>query len=124
MPGAPGGGAGGGTVDGHGRRARHPPIFSWAGGEPAFARWLDTFYDLVEEDGLLSPVFGGDVTAEHREAVTAWWSEVMGGPVRYTADHGGYEHRLAKHRGLVITAGAGASPRRTSPIAGLGLRRR
>jgi hemoglobin len=81
-----------------------PTIFSWAGGEPAFARWLGAFYDLVEEDELLSPVFGGHVTTEHRQAVTAWWSEVMGGPARYTADHGGYEHMLAKHRGLAITA--------------------
>ena len=82
-----------------------PTIFSWAGGEPAFARWLDAFYDLVEEDDLLSPMFGGHVTAEHRQAVTSWWSEVMGGPARYTADRGGYEHMLAKHRGLAITAG-------------------
>jgi hemoglobin len=81
-----------------------PTIFSWAGGEPAFARWLHAFYDLVEEDELLSGLFGGRVTAEHREAVTAWWSEVMGGPASYTADHGGYEHMLAKHRRLSITA--------------------
>ena len=33
---------------------------------------------------------------------------VVGGhgrPARYTADRGGYEHMLAKHRGLAITAG-------------------
>ncbi len=34
----------------------------------------------------------------------AWWSEVMGGPAAYTDDHGGYEHMVAKHRGLAITA--------------------
>ena len=28
----------------------------------------------------------------------------MGGPATYTDDHGGYEHMLAKHRGLAITA--------------------
>jgi hemoglobin len=28
----------------------------------------------------------------------------MGGPAGYTADLGGYEHMLAKHRGLHITA--------------------
>lgn len=80
-----------------------PTIFDWAGGEDGFARWLDAFYDLVEEDDLLSPLFGGRVTTAHREAVTAWWSEVMGGPPAYTDDHGGYEHMVAKHRGLAIT---------------------
>lgn len=81
-----------------------PTIFDWAGGEDAFARWLDAFYDLVEQDDLLSPLFGGRVTTAHREAVTAWWSEVMGGPPAYTDDHGGYEHMVAKHRGLAISA--------------------
>ncbi|MGZ8648060.1 MAG: group II truncated hemoglobin [Solirubrobacteraceae bacterium] len=81
-----------------------PTRFDWAGGEDAFARWLDAFYDLVEQDDLLSPLFGGRVTTAHREAVTAWWSEVMGGPPAYTDDHGGYEHMVAKHRGLAISA--------------------
>ena len=81
-----------------------PTIYEWAGGGEAFARWLNTFYDLVERDGLLAPVFGGEVTTAHREQVTAWWCEVMGGPSAYTAQHGGYEHMLAKHRGLAISA--------------------
>jgi hemoglobin len=81
-----------------------PTILEWAGGPDAFRRWLDVFYDLVEQDPLLAPVFGGAVSAEHRRAVTAWWAEVMGGPPRYTEDEGGYEHMLAKHRGLAITA--------------------
>jgi len=80
-----------------------PTIFSWAGGEAAFSRWLDAFYDLVEQDELIAPLFGGRVTAAHREAVTAWWAEVMGGPPTYTNDHGGYPHMLSKHVGLAIT---------------------
>jgi hemoglobin len=81
-----------------------PTIYEWAGGEQAFGRWLNAFYDLVEEDDQLAPLFGGRVTEDHRRHVTLWWSEVMGGPARYTEDHGGYEHMLAKHRGLAITA--------------------
>jgi hemoglobin len=81
-----------------------PTIYEWAGGSEAFGRWLNAFYDLVEEDDQLAPLFGGRVTEEHRRHVTLWWSEVMGGPARYTEDHGGYEHMLAKHRGLAITA--------------------
>lgn len=80
-----------------------PTIFERAGGEEALARWLGTFYDLVEGDELLAPVFGGVVSREHREHVLDWWCEVMGGPARYTERHGGYEHMLAKHHGLAIT---------------------
>ena len=81
-----------------------PTIYEWGGGREAFARWLNRFYDLVEGDDLLAPVFGGAVTTTHREHVTDWWSEVMGGPAVYTGQHGGYEHMLAKHLDLAISA--------------------
>jgi len=84
--------------------AEVPTIYEWAGGRAAFARWFDVFYDLVEGDPLLGPVFGGRVTTEHRRNVTTWWCEVMGGPAEYSERQGGYEHMLAKHRGLAITA--------------------
>jgi len=80
-----------------------PTILAWGGGPDAFRRWLDAFYDLVERDPDLAPVFGGAVSEEHRDHVTAWWVEVMGGPAAYTRDHGGYAHMLAKHVGLAIT---------------------
>jgi hemoglobin len=78
-------------------------IFEWGGGREPFERWLNTFYDLVEGDELIAPLFGGKVTEAHRDHVTTWWCEVMGGPATYTADNGGYEHMLAKHRDLGIT---------------------
>ena len=81
-----------------------PTIYAWAGGREAFARWLDRFYDLVEQDERLAPVFGGLVTPEHRDHVTTWWAEVMGGPDDYTRHHGGYEHMLSMHRGLAVDA--------------------
>lgn len=81
-----------------------PTIYEWAGGHAAFERWFNTFYDLVEQDDLLGPMFGGRVTAEHRRNVVTWWCEVMGGPPRYSEEHGGYAHMLQKHRGLGITA--------------------
>jgi hemoglobin len=49
-------------------------------------------------------MFGGRVSDEHRAHVTDWWVEVMGGPCAYTERHGGYEHMLARHRDLAITA--------------------
>jgi Bacterial-like globin len=32
-------------------------LFDWAGGEAAFTRLINAFYDRVEADELLSPVF-------------------------------------------------------------------
>ena len=69
----------------------------------AFERLINAFYDRVEADDLLSGFFPGGVSAEHRDHVIAWWCEVFGGPTRYTEELGGYEHMLAKHRGLGIT---------------------
>jgi hemoglobin len=81
-----------------------PTIHEWAGGQEAFARWLNAFYDLVEQEPLLAPLFGGSVSAEHRAHVAVWWAEVMGGAPGYSAEHGGYEHMVAKHRDLAITS--------------------
>ncbi len=80
-----------------------PTLFDWAGGETAFRRLIDAFYDRVERDELLSPFFPGGVHEQHRDHVAAWWSEVFGGPTRYTAELGGYDSMLARHRDLGIT---------------------
>jgi hemoglobin len=81
---------------------RTPTLYEWAGGEDAIRRMINAFYDRVERDELISPLFPGGVGAEHREHVVAWWSEVFGGPDRYTRELGGYEQMLARHRGLGI----------------------
>jgi hemoglobin len=83
--------------------SKPPTIYEWGGGREAFERWLNAFYDLVERDTLLSPVFGGHVGDEHRRHATSWWCEVMGGPPEYTADLGGYPHMLSRHLGLDVT---------------------
>jgi hemoglobin len=84
------------------REQEKPTLYEWAGGGAAIERLIDAFYDRVEEDELLSTFFPGGVSREHRDHVIAWWSEVFGGPDRYTRELGGYEHMLAKHRGLGI----------------------
>jgi hemoglobin len=80
-----------------------PTLFDWAGGERAIRALIDAFYDRVEADELLSPFFPGGVSEEHRDHVAAWWTEVFGGPSRYTAELGGYENMVAHHVGLGIT---------------------
>jgi hemoglobin len=81
-----------------------PTIYAWAGGRPAFRAWLERFYDLVEDDALLAPAFGGIVSRQHRDHVLDWWCEVMGGPPSYTEQRGGYEQMLAHHRDMAISA--------------------
>jgi hemoglobin len=80
-----------------------PTLYEWAGGQEAFERLINAFYDRVEDDDLLSGFFPGGVSAEHRDHVIAWWSEVFGGPARYTDELGGYEAMVSHHRGLGIT---------------------
>ncbi len=81
---------------------RTPTLYEWAGGGEAIERLINSFYDRVEADDLISPFFPGGVSAEHRDHVVAWWSEVFGGPDRYTRELGGYENMLASHRGVGI----------------------
>jgi hemoglobin len=81
-----------------------PTLCEWSGGPDAIRRLIDAFYDRVERDDLLSPLFPGGVSEEHRAHVTVWWVEVLGGPAAYSEQLGGYERMLAHHRGLAITA--------------------
>jgi hemoglobin len=80
-----------------------PSLYEWAGGRPAIEALINAFYDRVEHDELIAPLFPGGVSVEHREHVVAWWSEVFGGPATYTERLGGYERMLARHRDLGIT---------------------
>ena len=81
-----------------------PTLYEWVRGRSAIARLIDAFYDRVEGDDVLSPLFPGGVSAEHREHVTTWWCEVLGGPADYTERLGGYPAMLAHHRDLGITS--------------------
>jgi hemoglobin len=92
-------------VVGDERPGQPPTLYAWAGGREAFERLIDAFYDHVEHDDVLSPLFPGGVSVQHRDNVTTWWCEVFGGPARYTEEFGGYERMVGKHRGLAITGG-------------------
>ncbi len=80
-----------------------PTLLEWSGGPDSVRRLMDAFYDRVERDDLLGPLFGASVSEQHRANVTVWWVEVLGGPPAYTERLGGYENMLAHHRGLTIT---------------------
>ena len=79
-----------------------PTLYEWAGGAPALTRLTEAFYARVRADDVLAPVFA-DMPPDHPEHVAIWLGEVFGGPPRYTEEHGGYPHMLAKHRGRALT---------------------
>ena len=79
-----------------------PTLYDWAGGGAAFERLTEVFYAKVRQDDLLEPVFRG-MDADHPKHVAAWLAEVFGGPPKYTDEHGGYPHMLAKHRNRALT---------------------
>ena len=80
-----------------------PSLIDWAGGEPAMRGLINAFYDRVDRDDLLGPLFPGGVSDEHRMHVGTWWIEVFGGAAGYTEHLGGYDTMLAHHRDLGIT---------------------
>src|SRR5215211_195182 len=77
-----------------------PTLYEWAGGRESFRRLIEAFYDRVERDELISPLFPGGVSREHRDHVTLWWSEVFGGPSDYTDQVDGSPGMVGKHREL------------------------
>ena len=79
-----------------------PSLYEWAGGRSAVTRLINAFYDRVQADELLRPLFPEGVGPTHRANVIAWWSEVLGGPAQYT-EMGGYPRMLAHHLDLNIT---------------------
>ncbi|MGI8780759.1 MAG: group II truncated hemoglobin [Solirubrobacteraceae bacterium] len=79
-----------------------PTLYDWAGGEPALLRLTEVFYERVRADPLLAPVFA-QMPHDHPQHVATWLGEVFGGPARYTDEHGGYPHMLAKHRDRALT---------------------
>lgn len=87
------------AIDGEGI----PTLIEWAGGPVALTRLIHAFYDRVEADDLQSLIFPGGVSQTHRQHVSAWWIEVLGGQARYTEQLGGYEAMLSHHRGIGIT---------------------
>ena len=79
-----------------------PTLYDWAGGEPALRRLTEVFYERVRADPVLAPVFA-QMSEDHPQHVATWLGEVFGGPPRYTEEHGGYPHMLAKHRDRALT---------------------
>jgi hemoglobin len=78
-------------------------IYERAGGTSGLRRIVTRFYASIFTDPILQPVFGHPID-RHVDHLTAFLSEVFGGPQRYSAELGGFPAIIAVHRGRKITA--------------------
>jgi hemoglobin len=77
-------------------------LFEHAGGTDGLHRVIAHWYPTVLADPLLAPLFGAG-SPTHVDHLTAFFSEVFGGPTDYTDKLGGFDELLSHHRGLAIS---------------------
>jgi hemoglobin len=73
-----------------------PTLYEWLGGIDALNRLTARFYERVRDNAILAPVFA-HMSAEHPQHVAAFLAEVLGGPARYSAEHGGHPEMVRHH---------------------------
>ena len=79
-----------------------PTLYEWIGGIEALNRLTKRFYERVNEDELLKPVFA-HMDAAHSEHVAAFLAEVLGGPANYSVERGGHPQMIQKHLNRHLT---------------------
>jgi hemoglobin len=62
-------------------------LFDQVGGEAFFVRLVDAFYEAVENDGTLRPMYPDDLT-EARRHLTLFLVQYWGGPRTYQEERG------------------------------------
>jgi hemoglobin len=77
-------------------------LYEFAGGRDAMRRLAEAHYARCLTDPVLSEVFGTDGSPTHAAHLADWFTEVLGGPRRYTERHGGHEALLRHHAGRRI----------------------
>ena len=76
-------------------------IYEAVGGTPWFTALIDRFYDAVETDVLLRPLYPDDLT-ESREHMVLFTQQYWGGPGTYSEQRGHPRLRM-RHAPFVIT---------------------
>ena len=76
-------------------------LYEHVGGHEGMHRLVAAWYPTVLTDPLLQPLFGTG-HPEHIDHLTAFLSEVFGGPTVYTDQLGGFPALLEAHRGKQI----------------------
>lgn len=76
-------------------------IFEAVGGTPWFESLIGRFYDAVETDLLLRPMYPDDLT-ESREHMVLFLQQYFGGPTTYS-DQRGHPRLRMRHAPFIIT---------------------
>jgi hemoglobin len=79
---------------------QQPNIYELAGGDAPFRRLIDAFYEQVEHEPLLRPLYPADLTAS-REHLFLFVTQYFGAPPRYNALRGHPRLRM-RHAPFVI----------------------
>jgi hemoglobin len=79
-----------------------PTLYEWLGGIGALNRLTVRFYEHVNQDELLKPVFA-HMGPDHPGHVAAFLAEVLGGPAAYSEHHGGHPHMIQQHLNRHLT---------------------
>jgi hemoglobin len=65
-----------------------PTLYDAAGGMPFFEALIDRFYDGVERDPTLAPLYPADDLPGARHRLTLFFAQYWGGPRTYDAERG------------------------------------
>lgn len=76
-----------------------PSMFEFAGGEPAFLALAAAHHERCLQDPELNHPFSHPGHPQHLERLAGYWSEVFGGPARYSQSCGGQSGMLEIHAG-------------------------
>ncbi len=96
-------GAGGVTLGGSLAEAveQPPTVFAAVGGQQFFDDLVDRFYDAVEQDELLRPMYPADM-GPSRQRLAGFLAQYWGGPADYSAERG---HPRLRMRHMPFTIG-------------------
>lgn len=73
-----------------------PSLYQWLGGTDTLNRLTTRFYERVEDDAVLAPLFA-HMGAGHPAHLAAFLAEVLGGPKTYSRQHGGHPQMVKRH---------------------------
>jgi hemoglobin len=76
-----------------------PSLFEFAGGDEAFLALAAATHERCLADPVLNHPFSHHLNPRHSENLAFYWSEVLGGPPRYSSSLGGHSGMLAIHAG-------------------------
>jgi hemoglobin len=74
-------------------------MFEFAGGRPAFSALAAAHHRRCLNDPVLNHPFSHPGNPEHVERLADYWTEVFGGPPRYSESYGGHSAMLGIHAG-------------------------